>query len=180
MRLVAPVFGGRLLTRAPTRRAFVIAIDSDIICQYACANGLLGIIPSIPAVSLSISARIEFRDTSFMFDPTLLITSYSARSIAFWTPVSDVLDPVTSSEYNQYLHEKSTEGNLPAINGSIRGVSVIRVPSAFAALDRRTSLEVSAKDLANVRWSCGRKGFRRVGIFSKRLFRVSKIAATYC
>lgn len=69
---------------------------------------------------------------------------------------------------------------VPAIRGSIRGVSVISVPSAFAALERNTSLEVSARDLANVRWSCGRNGLRNVGIFSSRLFNVSRIAAAVC
>ena len=80
---------------------------------------------------------MEARDASLILDPALLTTSYNARIIAFWTPASGVLDPVTSS----------------AISGSIRGVKVIRVPSAFAALERRSSLEVSARDLANVRWS---------------------------
>lgn len=64
----------------------------------------------------------------------------------------------------------------PAMRGSIRGVRVIKVPKAFAALDRRTSLEGSAKDLAKVRCSCGKKGFRNVGIFPSMLFSVSRIA----
>src|SRR4051812_26227306 len=89
------------------------------------------------------------------------MTSYSALSIAFLTPGSDVLDPVTSS----------------AIKGSIRGVNVMRVPNAFAARVLNTSLEVSAKDLAKVRCNWGRKGLRNVGIFSRRLFKVRRIAA---
>lgn len=68
-------------------------------------------------------------------------------------------------------------GFIPAINGSMRGVRVINVPNALAALVRRTSLEVSAKDFANVRCSCGKNGFKNVGIFSSRLFSVRRIAA---
>ena len=52
------------------------------------------------------------------------------------------------------------------------------MPRAFAALDRRTSLDGSAKDFAKVRCSCGKKGFRNVGIFPSMLFRVSRIAPT--
>ena len=59
----------------------------------------------------------------------------------------------------------------------MRGVRVMRVPSALAALVRKTSLEVSAKDFANVRCSCGKNGFKKVGIFSSRLFNVRRIAA---
>ncbi len=47
---------------------------------------------------------------------------------------------------------------------------------SLAARLRRSSLEVSASDLAKVRWSCGRNGFRAVGIFSSRLLRVRRIA----
>ena len=54
---------------------------------------------------------------------------------------------------------------------------MIRVPNALAALVRKVSLEVSARDLANVRCSCGRNGFKNVGIFSSRLFSVRRIAA---
>jgi hypothetical protein len=54
---------------------------------------------------------------------------------------------------------------------------VMRVPRHFAALDRNTSLDVSAKDFAKVRCSCGKNGLRNVGIFSNKLLRVSKIAA---
>jgi hypothetical protein len=50
------------------------------------------------------------------------------------------------------------------------------VPRALAALLRKTSLEGSARDLANVRWSCGKKGLRKSGIFSSKLLRVSKMA----
>lgn len=53
----------------------------------------------------------------------------------------------------------------------------MRVPNALAALVRRTSLDVSAKDFAKVRCSCGKNGFKNVGIFSSRLFRVRRIAA---
>lgn len=135
-------------------------------------------IPSIPAASLSISPSTAVREASLMFDPDLLITSYSARSIAFWTPGSDVLDPVTSSKvYELRVHQGYYSVNIPAINGSIRGVSVIRVPNALAALERTISLDVSANDFANVRCSCGRKGLRNVGIFSKRLLRVRRTAA---
>ena len=49
------------------------------------------------------------------------------------------------------MHFDAYQSNLPAMRGSIRGVSVIKVPNAFAALDRRTSLEVSARDFAKVR-----------------------------
>ena len=55
--------------------------------------------------------------------------------MAFLTPTSEVLEPVTNS----------------AIRGSIRGVSVIKVPKAFAARVLKTSLDVSASDLAKVR-----------------------------
>ncbi len=66
---------------------------------------------------------------------------------------------------------------IPAISGSIRGVRVINVPRALAARLRSSSLDVSASDLAKVRCNCGRNGFRSVGIFSKRLFRVNRMAA---
>ena len=59
----------------------------------------------------------------------------------------------------------------------MRGVNVIRVPSALAALDRNTSLVGSANDFANVLCSCGRNGFKNVGIFSSILFNVKRIAA---
>lgn len=65
---------------------------------------------------------------------------------------------------------------IPAMSGSILGASVISVPSAFAALDRNSSLVVSARDLANVLCSCGRKGFKDRGIFSSKLLSVSKMA----
>lgn len=67
--------------------------------------------------------------------------------------------------------------SIPAIKGSIRGLRVSRVPKAFAARDRKTSLVGSARDLANVRCNWGRNGFRNVGIFPRRLFSVSRIAA---
>ena len=105
-------------------------------------------------------ARIEALDASLMFAPDLLTTSNSAVSMALRTPESDVFVPVTSS----------------AINGSTRGVKVIKVPSAWAARDRKTSLEGSANDLAKVRCSWGRNGLRNRGIFSSKLFKVSKIA----
>jgi hypothetical protein len=54
---------------------------------------------------------------------------------------------------------------------------VISVPRHLAALVRNTSLEVSAKDFAKVRCSCGRNGLRKVGIFSNKLLRVSRMAA---
>lgn len=69
------------------------------------------------------------------------------------------------------------ENAIPAIKGSMRGVRVMRVPRAFAARVRSSSLDGSASDLAKVRCSCGRKGFKNVGIFSSRLFKVSRIAA---
>lgn len=50
------------------------------------------------------------------------------------------------------------------------------VPSAFAALDRKSSLVVSARDLAKVLCNCGRKGLRKVGIFSNKLLRVRRMA----
>lgn len=53
---------------------------------------------------------------------------------------------------------------------------VIRVPKAFAALDLRTSLEGSAKDLANVRCSWGKNGFKKVGSLLSMLFSVRRIA----
>lgn len=53
--------------------------------------------PSISALSLSISPSTAAREASLIFDPELLITSYRARSIAFRTPGSGVFDPVTSS-----------------------------------------------------------------------------------
>ena len=81
--------------------------------------------------------------------------------MAVLTPASDVFEPVTNS----------------AINGSTRGVIVINVPNALAALVRSNSLEVSARDLANVRCNCGKNGFKNVGIFSSRLLRVYKMAA---
>lgn len=82
---------------APTRRAFVTAIDavkSQYDRDYQTSKSA---IPSRPAPSLSISPSTAAREVSLMFDPDLLITSYSARSIAFCTPRSGVLDPVTSS-----------------------------------------------------------------------------------
>jgi hypothetical protein len=130
--------------RAPRSLALVMAIET-----------------SLSSGSASINARTAPRDTSLIFAPALLMTSYRAFSMAFLTPESEVLDPVTNS----------------AINGSIRGVKVMRVPSAFAARVLKTSLEVSANDLANVRCSCGKKGLRNVGIFSRRLFKVNKTAA---
>ena len=81
--------------------------------------------------------------------------------MAVLTPLSVVFDPVTNS----------------AIRGSILGVYLIRVPSALAALDLKVSLEGSASDFANVRCSCGRKGFSAAGIFSSKLFSVRRIAA---
>ena len=63
------------------------------------------------------------------------------------------------------------------MRGSIRGVKVIKVPRALAALDLSISLEGSAKAFANVLCSWGKKGFKNVGIFSRRLFSVNKIAA---
>ena len=67
---------------------------------------------------------------------------------------------------------------MPDTRGSTRGVIVIRVPKAFAARALRTSLVVSARDFANVRCNCGKKGFKNVGIFSRRLFSVNNMAAT--
>lgn len=99
------------------------------------------------------SPSIEFLDSSLMFVPALLTTSYNAWSIAFWTPESDVLDPATSSVKDISLFPSQTRNtnHEPAIRGSIRGVRVIKVPKAFAALDLRTSLDGSAKDFAKVR-----------------------------
>ena len=71
---------------------------------------------------------------------------------------------------------KRRNKSIPATKGSIRGAKVMSVPSALAALDRKSSLVVSAKDFANVLCNCGRKGFRKVGIFSSRLFNVRRIA----
>jgi hypothetical protein len=105
--------------RAPRSLALVMAIET-----------------SLSSGSASINARTAPRDTSLIFAPALLMTSYRAFSMAFLTPESEVLDPVTNS----------------AINGSIRGVKVMRVPSA-------------------------KKGLRNVGIFSRRLFKVNKTAA---
>ena len=134
---------GRFLMSAPRRRALVMMVESTW------------------SESPSMRPRMAPRDASLMFSPALLTTSYRAFSIAFWTPVSVVLVPVTSS----------------AIRGSTRGFRVRRVPRALAALDLRTSLVVSARDFANIRCSCGRNGLRARGIFSSRLFRVSSIAA---
>ena len=50
------------------------------------------------------------------------------------------------------------------------------MPKALAALDLRSSLVESAKDLAKVRCSCGRNGLRKMGIFSSRLLSASNIA----
>ena len=116
---------------------------------------------SISSASVSIRPRIVFLYASLMFSPALLTTSYKAFNIAFRTPVSLVFVPVTSS----------------AIKGSTLGLSVSKVPKAFAARERRTSLPVSANDFAKVRCNCGKKGFRNSGIFSSRLFNVNKIAA---
>ncbi|KAI7242196.1 hypothetical protein KC330_g4 [Hortaea werneckii] len=78
------------------------------------------------------SPRMELRETSLILAPALLTTWYNAFSMAFFTPGSVVFEPVTSS----------------ATRGSTRGVMVIRVPNARAALERRTSLVGSASDLA--------------------------------
>lgn len=67
----------------------------------------------------------------------------------------------------------------PEMSGSTRGIRGIRVPSAFEARTLMTSLEESANDFAKVRCSCGRNGFKNVGIFSSKLFRVNKIAAAF-
>jgi len=112
------------------------------------------------SVSVSIRPSTAVRELSPMLAPALLMTSYSALSMAVLTPASVVLDPVTSS----------------AIRGSTRGVNLISVPRALAARLRSTSLEVSASDLANVRCNCGRKGLSAVGIFSSRLLSVRRMA----
>lgn len=104
---------------------------------------------------------MAFLLASLMFLPALLTTSNKAFNIAVLTFSSAVLDPVTNS----------------AISGSTLGVSLIKVPRAFAARARKISEEVSASDLANVRWSWGKKGLRKVGIFSSKLLSVSRIAA---
>ena len=99
--------------------------------------------------------------------------------MALRTPTSNVFVPVMSSNLHVSLYPMALcDANvyIPEINGSIRGASVIRVPRAFAALDRRSSLAASARDLAKVRWSCGRNGLRKSGIFSNRLLSASKIA----
>ena len=137
--------GERFLIRAPSKRAFVMIVESSF------------------SESLSMRPRMALRDASLILSPALLTTSYSAFSIALRTPLSGVLVPATSS----------------AIKGSTRGFRVNKVPRAFAALDLRTSLVVSARDLAKVRCNCGRKGLRKRGIFSSRLFRVSSIAAIF-
>ena len=56
----------------------------------------------------------------------------------------------------------------------------MRVPNAFAALDRNVSLVVSANDLAKVRCSCGRNGFKEAGIFSSKLLSVKRMAPRKC
>jgi hypothetical protein len=78
---------------------------------------------------------MAFLLASLMFLPALLTTSNKAFNIAVLTFSSAVLDPVTNS----------------AISGSTLGVSLIKVPRAFAARARKISEEVSASDLANVR-----------------------------
>lgn len=95
------------------------------------------IVSSLSSVSISMSDKTEAREASPILAPALLMTSYSALSIAVLTPASAVLDPVTSS----------------AMRGSIRGVYLIKVPSALAARVLNVSLDGSARDLANVRWS---------------------------
>lgn len=66
---------------------------------------------------------------------------------------------------------------LPAIRGSILGVNVIKIPKPLAALVRSVSLEVSARPLANVLCSCGKKGLTNCGILTSNLLSVKKIAA---
>ena len=74
IRAVVLAPAGRLLTRAPTRRAFVIDMDS-IASQNTMTGSDEGIVPSSPALSLSISPSMAVRDVSLMFDPALLTTS---------------------------------------------------------------------------------------------------------
>src|SRR5947207_13489382 len=54
-------------------------------------------IPSRSPESSSMRPRMACFDVSLIFAPALLTTSCNARSIAFLTPVSGVLEPVTSS-----------------------------------------------------------------------------------
>lgn len=136
--------------------------------------------PSASSKVVSSRLRTAALDTSLIFAPALLMTSYSALSIAFLTPVSSVLDPVTSSideGISTFASSSKSHYILPDISGSTRGVSLIRVPKALAARALRTSLEVSAKHFAKVRCSCGKNGFKKVGIFSRRLLRARRIAA---
>lgn len=74
---------------------------------------------------------------------------------------------------------KGKVSSLPAMRGSIRGVSVISIPRPLAALVRNVSLEVSAKPLAKVRCNCGKNGFTNRGIFSSNLLRDRKMAPRF-
>lgn len=154
--LVKCVVATRLLSRllATSAGTFLRRAERSLALVTVMAESVL-------SVSISIKPNTALRELSPMLAPALLTTSYKAFNIAVLTPASVVLDPVTSS----------------ATKGSTRGVNLIKVPSALAARDRSTSLVVSASDLANVRWSCGKNGLRAVGIFSSRLLRVSRMAA---
>ncbi len=115
---LAALSEGTFLINAPKSFALVIDIAS-----------------SASLLSVSMSPRTAVLDASLIFAPALLMTSYNAFNMAFLTPGSVVLDPVTNS----------------AISGSILGVKVINVPRALAALDLSTSLDGSANDFAKVR-----------------------------